>query len=180
MKPKRLSCPMSTQYLIILFSQDYSPSCAIMTLHPLVRQSRRRHALLFFFGSIIFAFSPDYDSALFYLNPVCRPAPRSGSMAAPSPPLRRQIMRTDRAARKLRKGREAEPALRKLQMKPDTRSPRVTTPHAPPLRPPPPRPPPPPPLHPHCPNFPPPGSHPPDVGASQEVQDRRAAPLIRQ
>src|SRR5258706_114939 len=60
--------------------------------------------------------------------------PRAGTVAAPPT-----------------KGREAEPAPSKLQKKPDTRSPRVTTPLGSPLRPPPP-----PPLHPHYPNFPPP------------------------
>ena len=63
------------------------------------------------------------------------PPRRSGSMAAPSPPLGRQIIRTDRAPSKLHKEREAEPAPRKLQMQPYTRSPRVTTPLAPPFRP---------------------------------------------
>ena len=92
----------------------------------------------------------DYGSALFYPDAVCCPARLDGSTL----PLGRQIMRTDRAPRKLHKEREVEPAPRKLQMKLDTRSPWVTTPLAPPLRPPPPHPPHPP--HPHCPNFPPP------------------------
>jgi len=89
-----------------------------------------------------------YGGTLFYPDPICRPAPKVGLDGSTLAPLGRQIMRTDRVPRKLHKEREAEPA---PKMKPDTRSPRVTTPVAPPLRPPPP-----PPLHPHCPNFPPP------------------------
>ena len=100
--------------------------------------------------SIILAFSQDYGGALFYPNPVCRPAPKVGlDGSTPSADLKSALHRTKEIANE--KG--AEPASRKLQIKPDTRSPQVTTPLAPPLRPPP-RPPPPPPLRPHCPNFP--------------------------
>ena len=99
----------------------------------------------------------DYGGALFYPTLVCRPAPvreaPKGGLggSAPDPPLPAQIRRT-------------EIAPRKLQKKPDTRSPRVTTPLAPPLRPPPP-----PPLHPHCPNYLHRWSRSPGMGTSQGV-----------
>jgi len=119
-------------------------------------------ARFFFLCSIILAFTMAAHYFILIVSAV--PPQRPGSMAAPPPPLGRQIIRTDRAPRKLHKEREAVPAPRKLQMKPDTGSPRVTTLLAPPLRPPPP-----PPLHPHCPIFLHRWSRSPDVGASQEV-----------
>jgi len=74
-------------------------------------------------------------AAHYFLSAV--PPRRSGSMAAP----------TDRSPRKLHKER-SRTRIKEITNETRYQKPRVTTPLCPPLQPPP--------LHPHCPNFPPP------------------------
>ena len=93
----------------------------------------------------------DYGGVLFILILSAVPPRRTGSMAAPSPPLRRPKKRTEIAPRKLQR-KTSRTRIKEIQMNPDTRSLPVTTPVAPPLRPPP-RPSPPPPLRPHLSQF---------------------------
>jgi len=133
----------------------------------------------------------DYGSTLGANILSCRPA---GSVTAPSPPSARTHRAKETKRNTQNKGNKTQASTttkqnmhhnttgktpRKVQEE-GARSPRITTPHAPPPHPPPPRPPPPLLLVLAIPTLLHRGSRSSNVGTPQEVEHRRAAPLVRQ